>query len=48
MEKNIIQNSYDNLSYILYTYTDYWLINTLMTYENCCSHAVSHQVPGVT
>ena len=46
-----IPNSYDNISYVLYTYTYsyYWLKNTLiMTYKNCCSHAISHLVLGVT
>ena len=44
------ENSYDNISYIYYkiTFTYNWLINTLMTYKNCFSHAINHLVLAVT
>ena len=48
MNKIKLRHSYDNISYILYTYTYYWLKNALtMTYKNCFSHAISHLVLGV-
>ena len=42
------KNRYDNVPYALYTYPYYWLVNTLITNKNCCSHAVSHLVLGET